>query len=85
MPTTIPAVDDDRPVDTKRMAEILTNNGYPIAPSTLNKRRVLGGGPPYRKFGRSVRYRPSKALAWAAAGAQELTSTSDEQPKAAAV
>lgn len=79
-----PAVDDDAPVDTKKMAQILTRAGYPCAASSLSKYRVDGDGPPYRKFKRSVRYVPSKALAWAAASTREMTSTSDEQPKAAA-
>jgi hypothetical protein len=84
MPKTTPAVDDDRPVDTKRMAGILTDNGYPLAASSLNKLRVTGGGPPYLKFKRAVRYRPSKGLAWAAARTRELTSTSDERSASAA-
>ena len=75
---------DDRPVDTKKLAELLTEAGHPVAASTLNKYRVTGGGPPYRKFKRAVRYRPSQAMAWAAAGTREMTSTSDDRKAAAA-
>lgn len=78
MAKTTPAV-DDRPVDTRTLAAILTEGGHPIAASTLNKYRCAGGGPPYLKFKRAVRYRPSQAMAWAAAGTREMTSTSDDR------
>jgi predicted DNA-binding transcriptional regulator AlpA len=32
--------------------------------STLQKKRVSGGGPPFVKLGRSVRYRPSDVAAY---------------------
>src|SRR5262249_43656530 len=70
---------DDRPVDTKRMAEILTEAGYPTAGATLTKYRCLGGGPEYIKYSRSVRYVPSKAIAWAAERAQILRNTSEQR------
>jgi len=38
-------------VDTKTAAEILS-----ISPNTLKKYRMIGGGPQFHKFGRSVRY-----------------------------
>ncbi len=41
----------------------------------LEVRRVTGGGPPYVKVGRAVRYRPSAVDAWIEQ--RERTSTSD--------
>jgi len=38
-------------VDTNTAAEILG-----ISPNTLKKYRMIGGGPIFHKFGRSVRY-----------------------------
>lgn len=37
-----------------------------LSPKTLEGWRVRGDGPPYFKFGRSVRYRRSLNAAWAA-------------------
>jgi len=78
---------DDRPVDTNRMAEILTEEGYPTKPGTLTKYRCVGcdgGAPEYVKYGRAVRYVPSKTIAWAAARAQVLRNTSQQRPAQAA-
>ena len=44
----------------------------------LEVRRVTGGGPPYVKVGRAVRYRPSAVDAWIEQ--RERTSTSDSDP-----
>jgi hypothetical protein len=46
-------------------ARILTSAGFPISPKTLATMASRGGGPPYQKFGRTVLYRWSDALAWA--------------------
>lgn len=35
-----------------------------LAPSTLEKRRVFGGGPPYRKLGTKVVYDSADLDAW---------------------
>jgi excisionase family DNA binding protein len=35
-----------------------------ISPSTLNKRRVYGNGPPFVKMGRTVRYRRDDLNVW---------------------
>ena len=58
-------------VDTAAAARILG-----VSVSFLNKSRVVGGGPTFRKLGRSVRYSPADLHAWAAANARR--STSDE-------
>jgi hypothetical protein len=46
-------------------AEALTEAGFPISGKTLATMATRGGGPPYRKFGRTVLYMWSDVLAWA--------------------
>jgi hypothetical protein len=41
---------------------------------TLRNQRVTGGGVPFCRFGRSVRYRLSDVIAWEAARVVESTS-----------
>lgn len=36
-----------------------------LAPQTLEKLRVIGGGPRFGKFGRAVRYSPAELDQWA--------------------
>ena len=45
-----------------------------LAKSTLDKRRVTGGGPVYRKIGRYVRYAESDLIAWLNAARRSSTS-----------
>ena len=45
-----------------------------LSPRTLEKQRVIGGGPRFRKFGRRVLYRFDDLEAWANARAFEMTS-----------
>ncbi len=49
-----------------------------MSPRTLQGWRVQGKGPPFEKFGRSVRYNSTALHAWIAA--QEWNSTSDAGP-----
>lgn len=59
-------------------AAFLTGRGYKVATATLAKYATVGGGPPFRSFGRKPLYRPDDLLAWAqgrCTGAR--TSTSD--------
>jgi hypothetical protein len=52
---------------TKQAAIFLAEqNGIPIAPRTLTKLRVIGGGPIFRRFGRLVIYDSKDLLEWAA-------------------
>jgi hypothetical protein len=46
-----------------------------VSVSYLNKARMSGGGPPFHKFGRTVRYQIPEVLTWAESRVR--TSTSD--------
>ena len=48
-----------------------------LSPRTLEKQRVIGGGPRFRKFGRLVRYAVSDLEVWANARSFETTSDPD--------
>jgi hypothetical protein len=45
-----------------------------LGESTLAKLRISGGGPAFRKFGRSVRYDPDDLKRWADERSQRSTS-----------
>ena len=45
-----------------------------LSPRTLEKMRTLGGGPPYRKHGRYVRYHIADLDTWSASRGQNSTS-----------
>lgn len=45
-----------------------------LSPRTLEKQRVIGGGPRFRKFGRRVMYAVADLDAWAAGRSYETTS-----------
>jgi len=45
-----------------------------LSPRTLEKQRVIGGGPRFRKFGRRVMYAAADLDAWAAERSFETTS-----------
>ena len=48
-----------------------------LSPRTMEKQRVMGGGPRYRKFGRRVLYAVDDLEAWANARSFEMTSDPD--------
>jgi hypothetical protein len=52
-----------------------------IPESTLAKMRMRGGGPPFVKIGRSVRYPVRAGLEWMALHARASTSALPETPK----
>ncbi len=58
-------------------AQYLTNSEAAaflrLSPRTLEKQRVIGGGPRFRKFGRRVLYAVSDLEAWADARSFEAT------------
>jgi hypothetical protein len=59
-------------------AAALTERGYPTKPSTLATKATRGGGPPYRKFGNSVRYHWGTTLKWAEQKAGPALCTTSE-------
>ncbi|ULU23300.1 helix-turn-helix domain-containing protein [Dyella terrae] len=48
-----------------------------LSPRTLEKQRVIGGGPKFRKFGRRVMYAVADLDAWADQRSYEATSDPD--------
>jgi hypothetical protein len=53
-----------RYLDQDQASKYLEEKGITIAPKTLGKLRVIGGGPAYRKFGRKPIYEPPDLDAW---------------------
>jgi hypothetical protein len=49
----------------RQAAEFLTEQGYPVASTTLAKYASVGGGPIFESFGRKPLYRPDDLLTWA--------------------
>lgn len=66
-----------QPTSTKQPARYLTNNEAAeflrLSPRTLEKQRVIGGGPRFRKFGRRVMYAVVDLEAWADSRTFEAT------------
>ena len=58
-----------RYLDTEEAADHLNRS-----PRTLEKQRVIGGGPRFYKFGRNVRYTIADLDAWASQHSYESTS-----------
>lgn len=54
-----------------------------LSPRTLEKMRVVGGGPMYRKHGRYVRYHIDDLSGWSTSNAHRSTSEPPGQPAAA--
>jgi hypothetical protein len=76
-PHPVPAA-TQQPSQSTQSARYLTNNEAAeflrLSPRTLEKQRVIGGGPRFRKFGRRVMYAISDLEAWADARSFEMTS-----------
>ncbi len=66
------------PAAAQQTARYLTNNEAAeflrLSPRTLEKQRVIGGGPRFRKFGRRVMYAVIDLETWADARSFEMTS-----------
>ena len=72
------AVTADRPRPNRRFLDTVAAADYlGLSPRTLQKHRVYGGGPPFRKFGRRVLYALEDLDTWADARMRESTSTPD--------
>ncbi|TAM17367.1 MAG: DNA-binding protein [Candidimonas sp.] len=67
-----------QPAVTAQPPRYLTNDEAAdylrLSPRTLEKQRVIGGGPRFRKFGRRVMYAVADLDAWADARSFEATS-----------
>ncbi|MDB5971127.1 MAG: hypothetical protein JWQ90_3577 [Hydrocarboniphaga sp.] len=63
---------------TKQPSRYLTNDEAAeflrLSPRTMEKQRVIGGGPRFRKFGRRVLYAIEDLEAWASSRSFEMTS-----------
>ena len=55
-----------------------------LSPRTLEKQRVIGGGPRFRKFGRRVMYAVTDLETWADSRSFEMTSDPDYAERHAA-
>ncbi len=53
-------------LDRREAAAYLQARGVQVAVATLEKYATVGGGPPYQKFRRQVRYRPEHLDQWIA-------------------
>jgi hypothetical protein len=49
---------------TRQVSQELERRGIPRSVSTLERLRCYGGGPPFRRFGRVVRYRYDELESW---------------------
>jgi hypothetical protein len=55
----------ERRLTRQEAAVFLTDQGYPVASTTLAKYASVGGGPIFDSFGRKPLYRPDDLLEWA--------------------
>ena len=65
--TTTPTITNappERRLTRQEASNFLSERGYRVAITTLSKYVVVGGGPPYEKFGRKPLYTPSGLLGW---------------------
>jgi hypothetical protein len=68
-----------------QLAAAFTELGVPTSPDTLQTKRSRGGGPPYGKYARYVRYTWGPAHDWLVAQYEpRFTSTSDRRNARAA-
>lgn len=80
VPSAAPAA-TQQPAQSAQPARYLTNDEAAaflrLSPRTLEKQRVIGGGPRFRKFGRRVMYAVVDLEAWADSRSFEMTSDPD--------
>jgi hypothetical protein len=61
-------------------AQFLSENGLPIAPTTLAKKAVEGSGPPYQVWNGQATYDDQELLTWASSRlGPKLRSTADRK------
>ena len=66
--------------DQVQGSAFLKKLGVKVAPKTLQKRRVIGGGPPFRKVMGRVVYEREGLRAWAEAQRSPLVTSTSELP-----
>ena len=71
-PAAVPATPTAQP--TRYLTNDEAADFLRLSPRTLEKQRVIGGGPRFRKFGRRVMYSVADLEAWADARSFEATS-----------
>ncbi len=68
--------------DRRAAAQFLTELGYKTAPATLARLACVGGGPPFRRFGRKPLYNEHDLCLWAESRlSAPMTSTSSGELK----
>jgi hypothetical protein len=74
------SIHDDALLSTEELSAAFTKNlNLPLTPATLETMRSRGGGPPFEKFRKIVRYRWGVARDWRLAQGRALRSTSDSE------
>lgn len=67
-------------LDQTNASQFLASLGVKRAPRTLQKQRVTGGGPPFRRIGTRVMYEREPLRAWAVAQRSPLVTSTSELP-----
>lgn len=65
----------------RRLTEVEAAARLALSPRTLQRWRVMGGGPPFLKLGASVRYDAEALEQWAAAQTRGSTADPGARPK----
>jgi hypothetical protein len=82
-PMNIPA-DDNALLSGAQLEAAYAELGLPMKATTLERKRCVGGGPPFIKYEKIVRYRWGEARAWRLAQGRPMRSTSEALGNAAA-
>jgi hypothetical protein len=69
---------NDTRLTRQKLAEALTEEGFPTKPSTLATKATRGGGPPYELRGKKPIYTWGTSLAWAKSRLSPLCTNSSE-------
>jgi hypothetical protein len=73
-------ISDDALLSTEQLATAFTENlNLPLTAATLETMRSRGGGPPFEKFRKIVRYRWGVARDWRLAQGRALQNTSENR------
>jgi hypothetical protein len=79
----MPPLSDDALLSTQELSEAFSNIlNLPLTAATLETQRCRGGGPPFEKYGKFVRYRWGTARDWRLSQGRILTNTAQEHVEA---